>query len=92
MNVPDYGVATSEDLVRIRLTFRRGPDGNVLIEVANSGRLHATSLAKSDANPGESDITDIRAALDRHYPGRHKFSFTEDSFTARATLVLPLMA
>lgn len=86
------GGGTPSQPLEITVTVQRTSDGQVLIEIANSGRLRPTSLAKSDANPGESDITDIRAALDRHYPGRHKFSFTEDSFTARATLVLPLMA
>jgi sensor histidine kinase YesM len=86
------GGGTPLQPLEITVTVQRSSDSQVLIEVAYSGRLSDTSAPKTEPGTNQSDITDVQAALERHYPGRHKLSFTEDSFTARATLVLPLTA
>ena len=86
----DGGGSLSQPL-EITVTVQRTAFDQVLIEVANSGRLSAFT-AKDNAQPSAGGISDVQAALDRHYPGRHRLSFTEDSFTTRATVVLPLTA
>jgi len=83
-----HGGGTSDRPLEIVITVQRTADGRVLLEVANSARVGPASVIAG----GEGEITDVRAALDRHYPGRHRLSFTEDSFTARATLLLPFTA
>ncbi|MBC7368763.1 MAG: histidine kinase [Undibacterium sp.] len=82
------GGGTPARPLEIVITVQRTDDGQVLLEVANSGRVGLNREARPFAMPG--DVTDVRAALDRHYPGRHRFLLTEDSFAARATLLLPL--
>lgn len=79
------GGGTPARPLEIVITVQRTDDGQILLEVANSGRVGGRRAA-------DGDVTDVRAALERYYPGRHGFALTEDSFAARATLLLPLKA
>jgi two-component system, LytTR family, sensor kinase len=67
----------------LTVTAERSRDGMVLLEVANSGAL---------AGVESDDVRDVRASLERHYPGVHRFSLRQDSFTTRATIFVPLPA
>jgi two-component system LytT family sensor kinase len=76
---------TRANPLHITVTVERNRDGGILLEVANSGPPAATA-------PAASDVADVRANLERHYPGRHRFALRQDSFTTRATIYLPLPA
>lgn len=67
--------------LKLTVTAERTKDGMVLLEVANSG-----AAAK------EADVPDVRASLERHYPGAHRFTLRQDSFMTRATICVPLPA
>ncbi len=70
-NAIKHGGATSPALLSVRLTTRREPDGDVTVEVANSG----TWLAAHDPRPTESTgigMENLRARLVRCFPGRHR--------------------
>jgi hypothetical protein len=84
------GRGTPAQPLEITITVQRAPDGLVLLEVANSGRVRDTHPPVT--GPDSSDVADVRASLERYYPGRHRFALTQDSFMARATLCVPLVA
>ncbi len=73
-NAVKYGAATSRDRVRIRLAFRRGDDGRVLIEVANSGRWIAPGTAEPSVPSLGIGLENLRQRLARYFPGRHEFT------------------
>lgn len=66
----------------ITVTAERTPDGQILLEVANSGPP-AQAAAPSA-------VTDLHARLEQLYAGHYRFSLRQDSFTTRATICLPL--
>lgn len=69
----------------IKVTAQRAADGQLLIELAHTGRLHGTT------EPGglpDTDLLNLRARFERHYPGRYQFVMTQDSTRVRATLTL----
>jgi two-component system sensor histidine kinase AlgZ len=70
----------------ITITAQLSADGLVLLEVANSG-----SLEKTRASASPFGAPDVCAHLERHYPGHHRFTLRQDSFTTRATIFLPLL-
>ncbi|PAW61751.1 MAG: hypothetical protein B9S34_16035 [Opitutia bacterium Tous-C1TDCM] len=73
-NAVKYGAATSRDRVRIRLAFRRGDDGRVLIEVANSGQWIAPGTAERSVPSLGIGLENLRQRLARYFPGRHEFT------------------
>ena len=69
-----YGAATSKDRVRIRLAFRRGPDGRILIEVANTGAwIPPTDTDRTVPSLGIG-LENLRQRLARYFPGKHEFT------------------
>lgn len=84
------GRGTVSQPLEITVTVQRSPDGLVLLEVAHSGRL-GQSRAPMPV-PAPSEVADVRASLERHYPGRHRFALSQDSLQTRATLCVPLGA
>lgn len=81
---------TAGQPLEITVTVQRTPDNLVLLEVANTGRLRWSRAPKAIVTEGE--VPDVRASLERHYPGRYRFALSQDSLTARATLCVPLGA
>lgn len=81
------GGGTPGQPLEIVITVQRAPDGLTLLEIANSGRLHHSRPPMDQPMP---DVTDVQAALERYYPGRHRFALSQDSLMTRATLCLPL--
>lgn len=82
------GGGTPERPLVISITVQRTADGLILLEVANSGRLNTTHHPFEEST--SQTLADFQASLERHYPGRHRFALTQDSFMARATVCLPL--
>ena len=84
-----YGFATSHGRLEIRISAQRTAAGELLLEVTRTGRLMESS------EPGEAagtDLLNLHARLERHYPGRHHFVMTQDSTRVRASLSLPVDA
>ncbi|MDI1248602.1 MAG: histidine kinase [Lacunisphaera sp.] len=77
---------SAQEPLTLTITVQPRGDGQILIEVANSRRQHGTHQPFPEAAPVEN--IDIRTSLDRHYPGRHRFTQTQDSLSERATLCL----
>lgn len=69
----------------VTVTAERTADGQVLLEVANSGPP-APAASAADG----STVSDVRARLEKLYAGRYRFSLRQDSFTTRATICLPI--
>ena len=82
------GRGTAAQPLEITVTVQRTTDGLVLLEVANSGRLGQSRAPMPVA--AESDVADVRASLERHYPGRYRFALGQDSLQTRATVCVPL--
>jgi hypothetical protein len=82
-----HGAAYSPERFEIKVTAQRTPEGEVLLEIARTGRLHDSPEPTESAGP---DLLNLRARLERYYPGRHRFVLTQDSARVRATLCLPL--
>jgi hypothetical protein len=81
---------TATEPLEITITAQRTPDGAILLEVANSARAgHSRAPMPMSM---ELDAPDVRASLERHYPGRHRFALSRDSLTIRAAVHLPLEA
>ena len=76
--------------LEITLTVQRAKDGSVLLEVSHSGRLDRSNPPFMRA--GDPVPPDTRATLDQHFPGRYRFSLSQDSFRVRASVWLPLVA
>jgi two-component system LytT family sensor kinase len=76
--------------LEITLTIQRADDGQVLLEVSHSGRLDRSNPPFMRA--GDPVAPDVRATLEQHFPGRHRFSLSQDSFRVRTSLWLPLVA
>jgi len=83
------GLADSPRHLEITITAQRTFAGDVLLEVARTGRL---SEADGDEPPAGSSLHQLRTRLERHYPGQYRFVLAQDSARARATLILPLVA
>lgn len=79
---------TPTDPLTITITVQRQPGNTLLLEVANSRRPHGTQTPFSQ--PAAKETVDIRPSLDRHYPGLHRLTLSQDSLSERATLCLPL--
>ncbi len=78
-NAVKYGAATSRDSVRIRLKFSRGPDGRVLIEVANTGAwIPPTDTDRTVPSLGIG-LENLRQRLARYFPGKHEFTTEPDN-------------
>lgn len=73
-NAVKYGAATSKDRVRIRLAFRRGADGGLLIEVANSGHWIAPETTERSVPSLGIGLENLRQRLARYFPGKHEFT------------------
>jgi ligand-binding sensor domain-containing protein len=73
-NAVKYGSATSKDRVSIRLAFRRGADGGVLIEVANSGVWIAPDTTERPVPSLGIGLENLRQRLARYFPGKHEFT------------------
>ena len=73
-NAVKYGAATSQDHVRIRLSFRRSPDGRVLIEVANTGDWIPPETAERTVPSLGIGLENLRQRLARYFPGKHEFT------------------
>lgn len=73
-NAVKYGSATSKDRVSIRLAFRRGADGGVLIEVANSGAWIAPDTTERTVPSLGIGLENLRQRLARYFPGKHEFT------------------
>ena len=73
-NAVKYGAATSQDRVRIRLNFSRGPSGEVRIEVANSGSWIAPDARERSVPSLGIGLENLRQRLARYFPGRHEFT------------------
>ncbi len=58
----------------IRLTFRRGPEGNVLIEVANSGQWIAPGATERRVPSLGIGLENLRQRLAKYFPGKHEFT------------------
>ncbi|HTL69088.1 MAG TPA: histidine kinase [Lacunisphaera sp.] len=82
------GRGTPDQPLEIAVTVRRQPDDFVLLEVANTGRLHDSRPPL--AVPATAAAPDVVASLERHFPGRYRFALSQDSLMVRATLLLPL--
>jgi len=82
------GGRTDGKPLEITLTIQRAEAGQVLLEVSHSGRLDRSNPPFTRA--GDPVAPDVRAILDQHFPGRHRFSLSQDSFRVRASLWLPL--
>lgn len=82
------GRGTPDRPLEIAVTVRRQPDDYVLLEVANTGRLHDSRPPL--AVPAAATAPDVVASLERHFPGRYRFALSQDSLMVRATLLLPL--
>lgn len=83
------GRGSADEPLEITVTIQRNPDGLILFEIAHTHRPHGTRPPFAEAIP---DAADVRANLERYYPGRHQFSLSRDSLKERATLCLPLGA
>ena len=84
------GRGTAAQPFEILVTVQRLPDDLVLLEVANTGRLGHSRAPMPAAT--EREAPDVRASLERHYPGRYRFALSQDSLMARATVCVPLRA
>lgn len=73
--------------LEITVTIQRNPDGLVLLEVASSRRPPGTRPPFAEF---AAEAPDVRTSLDRYYPGRYRFTLSQDSLKERATLCLPL--
>lgn len=82
------GRGTVLEPLTVTLTVQRITDGQVRLEVANSRRQHGSHQPFTESAGPET--VDIRTSLDRHYPGLHRFTLSQDSLSERATLCLPL--
>lgn len=69
----------------LKITARRSPEGEILMEVARTGRLQSTT---EPVPLSDTDLLNLRARFERHFPGRHRFVLTQDSTRVRATLTL----
>jgi sensor histidine kinase YesM len=81
-----YGLRALPTEFEIRVTAQRTPEGDILLEVARTGRL--ADVPESE-DPAGAELLNLRTRLERYYPGRHRFVFTQDSTRVRATLSLP---
>lgn len=84
------GARSGGKALEITLTIQRADNGQILLEVSHSGRLDRSD--PSCARAGEPVPPDTRATLDQHFPGRYRFSLSQDSFRVRASVWLPLVA
>ena len=71
-NAVKYGSATSEDVVRISLSFSSTPDGSILIEITNSGRWIEPAHSPRDVPSLGIGLENVRQRLARTYPSRHQ--------------------
>jgi hypothetical protein len=82
------GRGTPAQPLEITVTVQRTPDELVMLEVANTGRFGPSRAPMPVA--AAADVPDVRASLERNYPGRYRFSLSQDSLKARATVCVPL--
>jgi LytS/YehU family sensor histidine kinase len=85
-NAVRQGRGSALEPLAITITVQPHAHGQILLEVANSRRRHGSHQPFPEAAPAEN--IDIRTSLERHYPGRHRFTQTQDSLNERATLCL----
>lgn len=83
------GSSTGEKPLEINVAIQRNPEGLVLLEIAHTHRPPGTRPPFAEPAP---DAADVRASLERHYPGRYRFALSRDSLRERTTLCLPLGA
>ncbi len=88
-NALKYGRATSPDRVGLRLTARRGNDGALVIEIANTGVWIEPAEAKPVSSLGIG-LDNVRERLIRHYPLSHRFEVSHADGWVTVTLqILP---
>lgn len=86
-NALKYGRATSVDRVGLRLGTRRGDDGVLLLEVANTGEWVQPAGKKSVSSLGIG-LDNLRERLARHYPRRHRLDIAAANGWVTVTLHL----
>lgn len=81
------GHGTAEEPLEVSITIQRNADGLVSFEIARTRRPRGSRQPFTEAHP---EVADVRASLERYYPGRYRFGVTRDSLKERTTLCLPL--
>ncbi|MBS0659996.1 MAG: histidine kinase [Verrucomicrobia bacterium] len=71
-NALKYGLATSEDVLELRLEASRRPDGELVLVVANSGHWVEPG-SRPDLPSLGIGHDNLRERLRRHYPDAHRF-------------------
>jgi len=83
-NAVKHGRTMGPAPLQVCLTTRL-EDGTLYIDVANTGRLAASSLPGAHRGIG---LQNVRERLQRHYPGRHRFALWEEEGWVRARIVV----
>lgn len=88
-NALKYGRATSPDRVGLRLATRRGADGALVVEVANTGEWIEPAAMKTVSSLGLG-LENLRERLVRYYPRAHRLEITPTDGWVTVTLhILP---
>ena len=89
-NAVKHGLSTSHGPVRVAVRAHRN-NGQVQIEVANTGRLELGNGDGAGAvRSTGTGLTNVRNRLDQLYPRRHRFEVRQDGAWVRARMELPL--
>ncbi len=88
-NAIKYGSQTSADVLKVRVVARRGRDGALEIEVANTGTW--VTDGATTAQSTHIGLDNLRERLARAFPGRHTFTTAaHDGWVhVKLTLLLP---
>ncbi|MBI2518681.1 MAG: histidine kinase [Opitutae bacterium] len=81
------GHGTVEEPLEVSVTIQCNPDGLVAFEIARTRRTRGSRQPFAEASP---EVADVRANLERYYPGRYRFNVSRDSLRECTTLCLPL--
>ena len=84
-NALKYGRATSPDRVGFRLALRRGSDGAMVCEVANTGEWIEPTVKKTVSSLGIG-LDNLRERLARHYPLSHRLDVAQAGGWVTVTL------
>jgi two-component system sensor histidine kinase AlgZ len=87
-NAVKHGGATSPDLLRIRVSSHRAATGDLVIEIANTGRWLAGQGTATVPSHGLG-LENIRARLSKIFPGRHQLIVSVRDDWVTVTLQLP---
>ncbi len=86
-NALKYGRATSSERVGIRLAMSRGPDGAMVLAVANTGEWIEPEAKKTVSSLGIG-LENLRERLARHYARRHHLDIAHRDGWVTVTLRL----